>query len=61
MRLDLVPLYTIMGNVLEKVRDTLDKDLDVCYHVVDEGFERVKVTIDKDFDKFMKTAGFFQR
>ena len=50
-----------MGNVLEKVRDTLDKDLDVCYHVVDEGFERVKVTIDKDFDKFMKTAGFFQR
>jgi hypothetical protein len=50
-----------MGNVLEKMRVTLDKDLDACYHVMDEGFEKVKVTIDKDFDKFMKTAGFFQR
>ena len=50
-----------MGNTLEKMRVTLDKDLDVCYQVVEEGFEKVKVTIDKDFDKFMKTAGFFQR
>ena len=61
MPIDLDLPYHIMGNVLEKMRDTLDKDLDVCYHVVDEGFEKVKVTIDKDFDKFMKTAGFFQR
>jgi hypothetical protein len=61
VELDLESGHIIMGNTLEKMRVTLDKDLDVCYQVVEEGFEKVKVTIDKDFDKFMKTAGFFQR
>ena len=50
-----------MGNMLEKVKITIDKDLDACHHVVDEGFDRVKITIDKDLDKFMKSIAFFQR
>ena len=50
-----------MGNMLEKMRVNIDKDIDACYHVVDEGFEKVKITIDKDLDKFMKSIAFFQR
>ncbi len=50
-----------MGNIIEKVKVSIDKDLDACYQVVDEGFDRVKVTIDKDLDKFMKSIAFFQR
>ena len=61
MQLDLFPYYQVMGNILEKVKVTIDKDLDACYQVVDEGFDRVKVTIDKDLDKFMKSVAFFQR
>ena len=61
MQLDPFPLYPIMGNMLEKMRVSIDKDIDTCYHVVDEGFEKVKITIDKDLDKFMKSIAFFQR
>ncbi len=61
MELYLVSLYLVMGNMLEKMRVSIDKDLDACYQVVDEGFEKVKVTIDKDLDKFMKSIAFFQR
>ena len=65
-----------MGNMLEKMRVSIDKDLDACYQVVDEGLEKVKDTVDKDleacyqvvdegfdkdFDKFMKSIAFFQR
>jgi hypothetical protein len=50
-----------MGNILEKVKVTIDKDLDACYQVVEGGFEKVKVTIDKDLDEFMKSIAFFQR
>ena len=39
-----------MGNILEKVRVTLDKDLDSVYQVMDQGLEKIKVTIDKDLD-----------
>jgi len=61
MQLDLFPLYQTMGNILEKVKITIDKDLDTCYQVVDEGYDKVKITIDKDLDKFMKSIAFFQR
>jgi hypothetical protein len=39
-----------MGKILEKVRVTLDKDLDSAYQVVDQKLEKVKVAIDKDLD-----------
>ena len=61
MQLYLESLYLVMGNMLEKMRVIIDKDLDACYQVVDEGFGKVKVTIDKDLDKFMKSIAFFQR
>ena len=50
-----------MGNVLGQIKDTIDKDLDAGYQVLDRGFEQVKITIDKDLDKFMKSVAFFQR
>ncbi len=50
-----------MGKILEKVRVTIDKDLDSAYQIVDKRFEGVRITLDKDFDKFMKRVGFFQR
>ena len=50
-----------MGNMLEKLRVAIDKDLDAGYQIVEGGFERVKVTIDKDLDQFMKSIAFFQR
>jgi len=39
-----------MGNMLEKMRVSIDKDLDACYQVVDDGFEKVKETVNKDLD-----------
>jgi hypothetical protein len=39
-----------MGKILEKVRVTIDKDLDSAYQVVDQKLEKVKVAIDKDLD-----------
>jgi len=39
-----------MGNVLGQIKDTIDKDLDAGYQVLDRGFEQVKDTIDKDLD-----------
>ncbi len=50
-----------MGKILEKVRVTLDKDLDSAYQNMDKRFEEVRVTLDEDFNKFMKRVGFFQR
>jgi hypothetical protein len=50
-----------MGNKLEKIKVSIDKDLDAGYQVLDKGIEKVKVTIDQDFDKFIKSIGFFQR
>ena len=39
-----------MGNKLEKIKVSIDKDLDAGYQVLDKGIEKVKVTIDKDLD-----------
>ncbi len=50
-----------MGNKLEKIKVSIDKDLDAGYQVLDKGIEKVKITIDQDFDKFIKSIGIFQR
>ncbi len=50
-----------MGKILEKVRVTIDKDLDSAYRKMDKRLEGVRLTLDKDFDKFMKRIAFFQR
>ena len=39
-----------MGNMLEKMRVSIDKDLEACYQVVDEGLGKVKDTVDKDLE-----------
>jgi len=50
-----------MGKILEKVRVTIDHDLDSAYQVMDKKLEGVRLTLDQDFDKFMKRIAFFQR
>ena len=39
-----------MGNTLEKVKVTIDKNLDAGFQIVDEGIEKVISTVDKDLD-----------
>ncbi len=39
-----------MGNRLEKIKVTIDKDLETGYQVLDKKFGQVKNTIDKDLD-----------
>ena len=50
MELDFGIELLIMGNKLEKIKVSIDKDLDAGYQVLDKGIEKVKVTIDKDLD-----------
>ena len=61
MELDFGAGFLIMGNKLEKIKVTIDKDLEAGYQVLDKKIDEVKITIDKDFDKFMKSIAFFQR
>ncbi len=39
-----------MGNRLEKIKVTIDKDLEAGYQVIDKKFGLVKNTIDQDLD-----------
>ena len=50
-----------MGNTFEKIKVTIDKDLEAGYQIFDKKLEQVKVTIDQDLEKFMKSIAFFQR
>ena len=51
-----------MGNMLEKLRVAIDKDLDAGYQIVDKGFEKVKVIVDKDLDAgYQIVEGGFER
>jgi hypothetical protein len=53
--------FLIMGNTFEKIKVTIDKDLEAGYQIFDKKLEQVKVTIDQDLEKFMKSIAFFQR